>query len=103
MTEDTPTLEAEVVAIDGVSVPPSTTNGSQKSSHKRTLHQWQNTLGNLDRRWWPLIALIGSMILAVAIFIGTIALVLFMALKVLQSTVRALVSQPGAHSTGTAT
>ncbi|MFK7850644.1 MAG: hypothetical protein AB8D78_06660 [Akkermansiaceae bacterium] len=86
MSREEPTIEAEVVEIDGVAVEP---NPAQKSKRQRSRWQsWgtlQGKMRKLDSRWWPLWFILGFVLLILFVAIGMVAAVLFVCYKVLMT------------------
>lgn len=102
MTTQEPTIEAEVVEIDGVRVDPSVApkaNSRSAYSEWRDWKKWQRRVVQLDARWWPLWLLLGFIALVLLVALGMCALVLFVTYKIAKALLLGFVSLffPGNH------
>jgi len=81
MSGNEPTIEAEVVEIDGVAVEPRPVR-EEKGSAWKGWSGWQGRVKRLDARWWPLWAVLGFIALVVAVSVGMVVAVLFVAYRI---------------------
>jgi hypothetical protein len=83
MSGNEPTIEAEVVEIDGVSVEPKPVREeSAKGTPWAQWGTWQGRVKQLDARWWPLWIILGFMALVMFVAIGMVAVVLFVTYRI---------------------
>lgn len=88
-----PTLEAEVVEIDGVAVEPRPVREeSGKGAPWAQWGNWQGQVKRLDARWWPLWAVLGFIALVLFVAIGMVALVFYVGWRILVGLMRAVLS-----------
>lgn len=76
-----PTIEAEVVEIDGVAVESRSSARPSKDAQARretwsSWGHWQGRVKTLDARWWPLWLVLGFVALVLIVAIGMCAAVL---------------------------
>lgn len=81
MSGNEPTIEAEVVEIDGVAVEPRPVR-EDKGRDWKGWSSWQGRVKRLDARWWPLWVILGFAALVVAVAVGMCAAVLFVAYRI---------------------
>lgn len=83
MASNKPTIEAEVVEIDGISVEPKPVrHESPEGNPWIQWGTWQGQMKRLDMRWWPLWAVLGFIALVVAVAVGMVAAVLFITFRI---------------------
>lgn len=82
MTQTEPTIEAEVVEIDGVAVEPRPAPRQAKGSDWNSWGSWQGRMKNLDARWWPLWAVLGFVALVLIVAVGMCAAVIWVTYKI---------------------
>ena len=99
MSGNEPTLEAEVVEIDGVAVDPKTMReksaGRPKGPQRAPWAQWgtwQGQMKRLDARWWPLWVVLGFIVLVLVVAVGMVALVCYVTWRVTLGLLNALLS-----------
>jgi hypothetical protein len=83
MSGSEPTIEAEVVEIDGVAVEPKPVR--EPSAKGAPWVQWgslQGQVKRLDMRWWPLWLVLGFFALVVAVAVGMVVAVVFVAYRI---------------------
>ncbi|QTN32230.1 hypothetical protein HZ994_07770 [Akkermansiaceae bacterium] len=82
MSGNEPTIEAEVVEIDGIAVEPKPVREeSAKGAPWARWGNWQGQVKRLDARWWPLWIVLGSIALVLIVAVGMVAVVLFVAFR----------------------
>ncbi|MFD2255318.1 hypothetical protein ACFSSA_01400 [Luteolibacter algae] len=80
MTETEPTIEAEVVEIDGIAVDPRAAADHTRQEWK-DWRKWQGKVRQLDARWMPLWIVLGFILLVLVVAIGMCAAVLWLGYK----------------------
>jgi hypothetical protein len=87
MSGNEPTIEAEVVEIDGVAVEPRPVREERRGDWKGSERwsTWQGRVQRLDSRWWPLWAILGLAALVVAVAVGMCVAVLFIAYRIFKA------------------
>ena len=83
MSGSEPTIEAEVVEIDGVAVEPKPVR--ETSSKGAPWVRWgslQGQVKRLDMRWWPLWLVLGFIALVVAVAVGMVLAVVFVTYRI---------------------
>ena len=86
-----PTIEAEVVEIDGVAVEPKPLREeSAKGAPWARWDTWQGQAKRLDMRWWPLWVLLGFIALVVFVAVGMVAAVLFITFRIIAGLLNAI-------------
>ncbi len=93
MIREEQTIEAEVVAIDGVTVQPR--QAGEPWQQQRTWSDWRGLEGRvrqLDTRWMPLWIVLGFLALVLVVAVGMCAAVLFIAYKICKTLVMTLVA-----------
>ena len=84
MSGNEPTIEAEVVEIDGIAVEPKPVREeSAKGAPWAQWGNWQGQVKRLDLRWWPLWLVLGFLALVVLVAVGMVAAVLFIAFRMI--------------------
>ena len=84
MSGNEPTIEAEVVEIDGIAVEPKPVREeSAKGAPWARWGNWQGQVKRLDLRWWPLWLVLGFLALVVFVAVGMVAAVLFIAFRMI--------------------
>ncbi len=81
MTSTEPTIEAEVVEIDGVVVEPRPAPKQAARKDWNNWSSWQGQLKKLDARWWPLWLLLGFIALVLIVSVGMCVAVVWIAYK----------------------
>lgn len=84
MNGNEPTIEAEVVEIDGIAVEPRPVR-EEKSTDWKSWSIWQGRVMRLDARWWPLWALLGFIALVIAVAVGMCVAVVFVAYRIFKA------------------
>lgn len=93
MNGNEPTLEAEVVEIDGVAVEPKPVREeSTKGASWAQWGNWQDQVKRLDARWWPLWAILGFIALVLLVAVGMVALVLYVSWRIFVGLINAVAS-----------
>lgn len=85
------TIEAEVLEIDGS--PPPAPDPKEPRPRQGTGTPWDSLRGKvltLDRRWWPLWALLGMLVLALVLTVGGVIAVVVIAAKFVAGILRFL-------------
>jgi hypothetical protein len=83
MSGNEPTIEAEVVEIDGVAVEPRPVREeSAKGAPWARWGDWQGQVRRLDLRWWPLWIVLAAIALVMFVAIGMLLGVLFVAFRI---------------------
>lgn len=82
MSGNEPTIEAEVIEIDGVTVQPKSVRAeSPKGAEWARLGKLLFHLKRLDKRWWPLWVVLGFIALVAFVAVGMVVAVLFVAFR----------------------
>ena len=78
MSGNEPTIEAEIVEIDGVAVEPRPVNEAPRRDRAQWSDwgSWQGRVKTLDARWWPLWLMLGFIALVLFVAIGMCVAVL---------------------------
>ncbi|MGJ8643623.1 MAG: hypothetical protein ACSHX9_09465 [Luteolibacter sp.] len=93
MNGNEPTIEAEVVEIDGIAVEPKPVREeSGKGAPWAQWGNWQGQAKRLDARWWPLWAVLGFIALVLLVAVGMVALVLYVSWRIVVGLVNAVFS-----------
>jgi len=93
MSGEEPTIEAEVVEIDGVAVDPRPAKSVEPDPVRwNNWGHWQGRVKTLDARWMPLWLVLGFILLVLVVAIGMCAAVIRVAYWVLKSIIMAVVS-----------
>lgn len=79
------TIEAEVIAIDGASPPPS---GDPGSGSEPPWERMRGRVTRLDARWWPLWLLLGAIAVVLLLTVGVVLGLIFLILRALGAVVR---------------
>lgn len=92
MTHETQTIEVEVVEIDGA-VPPAAKFPSRERAPaaSQTLPKWLKRLAwirQLDRRWWPLWAVLATVGVVLLLTLGVVLGVIFLIFRALRAIFR---------------
>jgi len=83
MSGNEPTIEAEVVEIDGIAVEPKPVRQeSGKAAPWVRWDAWQGRVRSLDARWWPLWIVLGFIALVVFVAVGMVVAVLFISFRI---------------------
>jgi ABC-type spermidine/putrescine transport system permease subunit II len=85
MSGNEPTIEAEVVEIDGIAVEPRPVREEKHSDWKGWSSNWQGRVKRLDARWWPLWAVLGFIVLVIAVAVGMCVAVVFVAYRIFKA------------------
>lgn len=92
MTTESPAIEVEVVAIDGV--PPAAKSARREDiPPQRDWQDWQKwhaRLRKLDSRWWPLWVFLGIIAVALFLTVGLVMGILFVIFRVISGIVRTI-------------
>ncbi|NQX01610.1 hypothetical protein HQ447_13205 [bacterium] len=88
MTQETPTLEVEVLEIDGAA-PPAPAETSRNPPPRRPWQAWQGRILKLDRRWWPLWVVLGAVAVFLVLTVGVVIGLLAVIYKILKTLVTA--------------
>ncbi|MEP2776715.1 MAG: hypothetical protein ABJQ29_11005 [Luteolibacter sp.] len=93
MNGNEPTLEAEVVEIDGVAVEPKPMREqSGKGAPWAQWGNWQGQVKRFDARWWPLWLVLGFIALVIVVAVGMVAAVLFITFRIIAGLINAVAS-----------
>jgi uncharacterized membrane protein len=94
MQQDEPTLEAEVVEINGVAVEPRSEKDTPKPQQSRRVdwQSWQGKIRVLDKRWAPLWIVLGIIALILFVIVGLVLAVFAFAFWIVKSILRAVMS-----------
>jgi hypothetical protein len=93
MSGNEPTLEAEVVEIDGVAVEPKPVREeSGKGAPWARWGNWQGQVKRIDPRWWPLWVVLGFIALVLFVAVGMVAVVLFVSWRIVVGLVNAVLA-----------
>lgn len=93
MSGNEPTLEAEIVEIDGVAVEHKPVREeSGKGAPWARWGSWQSQVKRFDARWWPLWAVLGFVALVLLVSIGMVALVLYVSWRIVTGILSAVFS-----------
>jgi hypothetical protein len=84
MSGNEPTIEAEVVEIDGVAIEPRP-GREEKGTDWKGWSSWQGRVKRLDVRWWPLWAVLGFVALVITVAVGMCAAVLFVTYRIFKA------------------
>lgn len=84
MSGNEPTIEAEVVEIDGIAVEPRPVR-EEKGADWKGWSSWQGRVKRLDARWWPLWAVLGFIALVIAVAVGMCVAVVFVAYRIFKA------------------
>ena len=92
MTKEATEIEVEVVEIDGVAplarkVP---AEESQTRGDWQDWRQWQGKVRTLDSRWWPLWVFLGIIALVLFLTVGVALAVVFLIVRVCMKVIRAV-------------
>lgn len=87
-----PTIEAEVVEIDGVAVEPRPASKQANHQDWNSWGSWQSRVKKLDTRWWPLWLVLGLIVLVVAVAVGMCVAVIWISYKLIVGLTAALLS-----------
>lgn len=83
MSGNEPTIEVEVVEIDGIAVEPKPLRQeSAKGAPWARWGNWQGQVKRLDPRWWPLWIVLGFIALVVFVAVGMVVAVLFITFRI---------------------
>ncbi len=99
MTHPSQTIEVEIVEIDG-SPPPANFRPAEEAKPRPLPHwqsqdwqKWQKWLGRirrLDRRWWPLWVILGTVGVLLLLTVGVVMGVILVIFRLLSRMVRAV-------------
>ena len=92
MTRNEPTIEAEVVEIDGVAVQPRPAPKQMESPDWSKWKSWQGRVKKLDSRWWPLWLILGFIAIVLIVAIGMCVAVVWITYKLLVGLVAGFLS-----------
>lgn len=93
MSGNEPTIEAEVLEIDGVAVEPKPFHqDSSKGTPRAQWRTWQSQVKRLDARWWPLWILIAFIAIVLVVAIGMVAIVCFVTWRMVVGLINTVVS-----------
>ena len=91
MSGNEPTIEAEVVEIDGVAVEPEPVReASGTGAPWVRWGTWQGQVKRLDMRWWPLWLVLGFIALVVVVAVGMVAAVLIITFRIITGLVNGI-------------
>lgn len=89
MTQDTQSIEVEVVEIDGA-VPTAKFEAREETPAGQPWQDWQGRVRSLDSRWWPLWVILGAVAIALLLTVGLVIGVIFVIFRILNAIGRAL-------------
>ncbi len=92
MTTESPTIEVEVVEIDGVAQP-AKFNSREETPPQRQWQDWQKWLGRLrqlDSRWWPLWVFLGAIAVVLLLTVGLVIGIIFVIFRIVGGMLRAI-------------
>jgi len=93
MSREEPTIEAEVVEIDGVAVEPRQAKSAGPDPARwKDWGRWQGRVKTLNPRWWPLWLLLGFILLVLVVAIGLCVAVLSATYWIMKSIIMGIVS-----------
>ena len=93
MTNESQIIEVEVVEIDGAAPAAKFPSREPVPVPSRDWQKWLKRLGwmrQLDRRWWPLWVVLGSIGLFLLLTVGLVVGVIFVIFRFLRGIVRAI-------------
>jgi len=93
MSHEEPTIEAEVVEIDGISIQseiPHQERSRGSSEPHSAWRSWQGKVKAVDARWWPLWLILGFLLLIIVVAIGMCAAVIGFIYWICKSLIRGL-------------
>jgi len=106
-------IEVEVLEVDGQPpAPPVLSSASQSAGvrpyqswddpeaaepatspySRATGQHWSGSIGNLSPLWWPLLLILGVILLFLVLTVGAVVAILFLILRLIRSVFRALFS-----------
>jgi hypothetical protein len=92
MPQEPQAIEVEVVEIDGVA-PPAPFETQDESPQRHPWRDWQSLQGRviqLDKRWWPLWALLSVLAIALLLTVGVVIGILYLIFRILRGIARAI-------------
>ena len=92
MTKEATEIEVEVVEIDGVTpvVPQVRAGEARPQGNWQDWRQWQGKVRRLDSRWWPLWVFLGIIALALFLTVGLVLAVVFLVVRLFVGILRAI-------------
>jgi hypothetical protein len=92
MTKEATEIEVEVVEIDGVApaVPHARSDEPARKEAWQDWRQWQGKIRQLDSRWWPLWVFLGIIALALFLTVGVVLATVFLIVRLCMRILRAL-------------
>ena len=92
MPQTEPTIEAEVVEIDGVAVEPRPAPKQTERSEWNSWQSWQGRVKKLDARWWPLWLVLGFIVLVLIVAVAMCVAVFWITYKIIMGLTTAFLS-----------
>jgi hypothetical protein len=97
MTEEPQAIEVEVVEIDGLAPPVKSARPEDPTPDPQARWQdWGNLQGRvlqLDKRWWPLWAVVGIVALALLLTVGVVLGIVFVIFRIIGGFIRAILGK----------
>lgn len=92
MTQESQTIEVEVVQIDGVAPVARTFEAADEvpAPQARPWQHWQGQVRRLDSRWWPLWVVLGAVALVLLLTVGLVIAVVYVILRIIGAVIRAI-------------
>ena len=91
MTTPSQAIEVEVVEIDGAAPPAKMDRPEDASPPPSWQMNWQGRARKLDRRWWPLWVLLGTVAVVLLLTVGLVLGIIFVIFRILRGLIRALI------------
>jgi hypothetical protein len=89
MTQESPAIEVEVLAIDGAAPPAPA--GQPSTSSRPLWHDMRSRMLRLDGRWWPLWLALGAVALVLLLTVGLVVGLVYLILRLIQGILKAVI------------
>ena len=93
MTQEPQAIEVEVVEIDGMTPPARFESTHAEAPPRAQWQDWQGLQGRilrLDKRWWPLWVVLGTIAVVVLLTLGVVLGAVFLVFRILRGIARAI-------------
>lgn len=92
MTQESQTIEVEVVQVDGIAPVARTVEATDDAPNPqgKPWRHWQGQVRSLDSRWWPLWVILGALALVLLLTIGLVIGFIYLILKIIGAIIRAI-------------